>query len=145
MKLEPLVEAFIRAQRVGHLATVDVTGAPHVVPVCFAYVDGVVYSAIDAKPKRVAPARLRRLRNLRTNSAVQLLLDRYDEDWRHLAYVQLRGHASVLGVGAAEHAAALSLLGTKYRQYESMDLGASPVIRIEVESAVSWGLDASHS
>ncbi len=140
--LSPAEEAFIQDHRVGHLATVDERGSPHLVPVCFAYTDGIAYSAIDAKPKRVAPERLRRLRNLRANPAVQLLVDDYDEDWRRLAYLQLRGAATILTAGA-EQARAIRLLRAKYSQYAAMNLDDSPVIRIQVERAVSWGLDTA--
>jgi hypothetical protein len=37
---------------VGRLATVRRDGRPHVVPICFVIIDGVVYSAVDHKPKR---------------------------------------------------------------------------------------------
>ena len=140
--LSPAEEAFVRNHRVGHLATVDERGSPHVVPVCFAYADSIAYSVIDAKPKRVAPERLRRLRNLRANPAVQLLVDDYDEDWRRLAYLQLRGAATILEAGV-EQARAIRLLRAKYSQYAAMDLDDSLVIRIQVERAVSWGLDAA--
>ena len=61
------LEAFLNAQRVARLATVDAQSRPHVVPVCFAYADGVVYIALDAKPKRVPVRELRRVRNLIAN------------------------------------------------------------------------------
>ena len=56
---------FIESQRVAHLATADASGRPHVVPVCFAYLDGRIYIAIDEKPKR--SLRLKRLRNIEKN------------------------------------------------------------------------------
>jgi len=34
--------------RVGRLGTVTLDGRPHLVPVCFALVDEVVYTAVDA-------------------------------------------------------------------------------------------------
>ncbi len=141
--LSPAEDAFVREHRVGRLATVDGAGSPHVVPVCFAYADRIVYSVIDAKPKRVPPARLRRLRNLRANPAVQLLVDHYDEDWGRLAYVQLRGKAMILEPGT-EQLHGIRLLRAKYPQYAAMDIDASPVIKIAVERAVSWGLDTTH-
>ncbi len=92
-------DRFVRDHRVGHLATVDDAGSPHIVPVCFVYADSIVYSVIDAKPKRVPPAQLRRVRNLRSHPAVQLLIDRYEENWERLAYMQLRGKATILAAG----------------------------------------------
>jgi PPOX class probable F420-dependent enzyme len=133
----PDVEAMIREARVAHFATVDEHGRPHVVPVCFAWRDGIVYIALDAKPKRVPVTRLRRVRNLTANPEVQLLIDRYDEDWTRLAYVQLRGHAGLIEPGP-EHAQALDLLRAKYAQYRDMPLEDAPVIRIEVHAEVFW-------
>jgi PPOX class probable F420-dependent enzyme len=116
---------------------VDERGRPHLVPVCFAYRDGVVYIALDAKPKRVPLTRLRRVRNLLANPEVQLLVDRFDEDWSRLAYVQLRGRAGLLQPGP-EHTEALSLLRAKYPQYVAMRLEDAPMIRVEVYEAVAW-------
>jgi PPOX class probable F420-dependent enzyme len=136
--LPPHLETFLNAQRVARLATVDERGRPHVVPVCFAYGDGVVYIALDAKPKGVPVRELRRVRNLVANPEVQLLLDVWDEDWSRLAYLQLRGVASVIDSGA-EQAEALRLLRERYVQYVSMALDGAPVIRIEVTSHYAWG------
>jgi PPOX class probable F420-dependent enzyme len=138
MMISSAIEAFISDQRVARLATVDRRGRPHIVPVCFVYGDGLVHSVLDAKPKRVPVESLQRVRNLLTNPHVQVLIDRYNEDWAHLAYVQLRGLASLLREGP-EQVAAIARLRAKYRQYESMDIDASPVIRIEVRSVVTWG------
>ena len=52
---------FLGERRVGHLATADRSGVPHVVPVCFALSEGSLYIAIDEKPKRQPAARLKRL------------------------------------------------------------------------------------
>ena len=107
------------------------------VPVCFAYHAGVVYIALDAKPKRVPVTRLRRVRNILANPEVQLLIDRYAEDWSRLAYVQLRGRASLIEPGP-EHSQAIVSLRAKYTQYLGMPLEDSPVIRIEVYDLVAW-------
>ncbi len=135
--LTPELEAFVRDARVARLATVDERGRPHVVPVCFVYQDGAVYSLLDAKPKRVPVTRLRRVRNLLANPNVQLLVDRYEEDWSRLTYVQLRGRAELLQPGT-EHAVALAALRAKYPQYASMALEDAPMIKLTVEDAVSW-------
>ena len=55
---------FLSAQRVGHLATADGRAIPHVVPVCFTISQGTLYITIDEKPKRVAGAALKRVRNI---------------------------------------------------------------------------------
>jgi PPOX class probable F420-dependent enzyme len=138
MAISREVESFVRTQRAGRLATVDARGRPHIVPICFVYSDGCLYSVLDAKPKRVPVERLQRVRNLLARPDVQVLVDRYDEDWTRLAYVQLRGRARLLLPGP-EQVAAAHLLREKYAQYVSMDLRDRPVIRIDVLAAVAWG------
>ena len=137
MDLPPDFDALVREARVARFATVDEHSRPHVVPVCFAYQDGIAYIALDTKPKRVAVTSLRRVRNLLANPQVQLLIDHYEEDWSRLVYVQLRGHAGLIEPGP-EHAEALGLLRDKYPQYRDMPLDVAPFIRIEVYDAVSW-------
>jgi coenzyme F420-0:L-glutamate ligase / coenzyme F420-1:gamma-L-glutamate ligase len=136
--LPPQFEAFLNAQRVARLATVDAQSRPHVVPVCFAYTNGIVYIALDAKPKRVPVRELRRVRNLIAKPQVQLLVDVWDEDWTRLGYLQLRGVASLIEPGD-EQAAAVRLLRARYVQYGAMQLEDAPVIRIAVESYTAWG------
>ena len=50
--LSPDELSFVQAQRVARLATVDASGQPHVVPVCFVHLAGCIYIAIDEKPKQ---------------------------------------------------------------------------------------------
>jgi len=126
----------IESQRVAHLATADAKGRPHVVPVCFAYLDGHIYIAIDEKPKR--SLRLKRLRNIEENPHVALVLDRYDEDWSRLGWVLIQGTASVIDRGR-DHAQALEALRRKYPQYLEMALEERPVISVTVKRVSSWG------
>ena len=53
------------AARVARLATVDAVGRPHIVPVTFAVDGDVVFSAVDAQPKRGTA--LKRLANVAAN------------------------------------------------------------------------------
>jgi PPOX class probable F420-dependent enzyme len=131
---------FLHRRRVAHLATVGGAGAPHVVPVCFALVDLVVYVAIDEKPKRFQdPLKLRRLRNIAENPQVALVADVYDDlDWSQLGFVLLRGVARVLLEGE-EHAHAVTALREKYAQYRGMALDERPVIAIDVLHVSAWG------
>jgi PPOX class probable F420-dependent enzyme len=125
----------LETARVGHLATVDEQNRPHVVPVCFALIDGTLYTPIDEKPKR--GGELRRLRNLRANPAVCLTVDRWDEDWTRLAWLQARGTASLVD-DPDERARAIAALRAKYRQYDAMRLEERPLIRITVDRTVAW-------
>jgi PPOX class probable F420-dependent enzyme len=128
---------FLESRPVGHLATADSGGAPHVVPVCFAMSETAAYITIDQKPKG-NPRGLKRLRNIADNPSAALVADRYDEDWRRLGWVMLRGRAEILEAGA-EHDAAQELLRARYPQYRGMRLAELPVIAIRVERVTSWG------
>ncbi len=131
--------AFLERERVGRLATADADGAPHAVPVCYALSgDVLVHIAIDEKPKRGDPRRLKRLRNIAVNPRVMLLVDRYDDDWSKLGWVALRGRAAIIA-GGAGHAAALRALRARYPPYRTMNLETRDVIEIRIESATSWG------
>ena len=127
---------FIEGQRIAHLATADAAGRPHVVPVCFAYLDRRIYVAIDEKPKR--SLRLKRLRNIEENPQVSLVFDRYDEDWSRLGWVMIYGTATIIE-GGLEHELAVAVLHERYEQYRSMTLEGRPVISVTVERVSSWG------
>ena len=64
----------------------------------------VFYSAIDRKPKRVAPKRLARLKNIKKTPQVALLVDQYDEDWTRLWYVLVRGEAELVSASSGTQA-----------------------------------------
>ena len=131
--------AFVDRQRVGRLATADADRHPYVVPVCFARLGSRLYVPIDAKPKRGDPRRLQRLRNLRARPEAVLLLDEYDDDWRRLRWLALRGHATILE-GGNERAAALDALEARYAQYAAMRLAALdlPVIALAPQRVSRW-------
>lgn len=131
--------SFLETGRVARLATADRDGAPHVVPVCYAISsEDTAYIAIDEKPKSGDARRLKRLRNIAANPAVALVVDRYEEDWRRLGWVMLRGRAEILEAGG-EHAGAIRLLRARYPQYAAMALEALPVIAIRVARVTGWG------
>src|SRR5689334_19226144 len=85
--------AFVQRQRVARPATADVEGRPHVVPVCYAFDGARFYIPLDEKPKRVAARQLKRVRNIAARPEVSLVIDRYDDDWSRLAYVQVAARA----------------------------------------------------
>ena len=121
--------------RLGHLATASRDGRPHVVPVCFAWLPPVIYSAIDGKPKRTM--HLRRVRNVAETGRAALVVDRWSEDWTKLAYVLVEGPAEVLE-GGRERDEALILLTAKYPQYDDLPLADNPVIKLLAERTVQW-------
>jgi PPOX class probable F420-dependent enzyme len=121
--------------RLGHLATASRDGRPHVVPMCFAWLPPLIYSAIDGKPKRTML--LRRIRNIAETHRAAFVVDRWSEDWTKLAYVLVEGPAEVLEDGQ-ERDEALILLTAKYPQYDDLRLEGNPVIKVVAEHVVEW-------
>jgi PPOX class probable F420-dependent enzyme len=140
-KVSGAVQKILKKARVARLATLDAKGRPHIVPICFAYDGTRFYTAVDRKPKRVAPERLARLQNIRTVPRVALLIDQYDEDWTELWYILIRGRAKLIPTSAhKEHAWAIGKLRAKYPQYaRGMLADDAPIIRITPERTTSWG------
>jgi PPOX class probable F420-dependent enzyme len=136
--LQDRERSFLTAQRVGHLATADARGHPHVVPVCFAIAGDSLYITIDEKPKRHGARPLKRLRNMMDNPSTAFVADRYDEDWTRLGWVMLRGRAEILANGP-EHDSAQEILRERYLQYRAMQLAELPVIALRIERVTSWG------
>ena len=130
---------FLAAQRVGRLASADRAGVPHAVPVCYACDGARLYIALDSKPKRVPPERLRRVRNLLENPHVALVVDRYSDDWAALAYLLVQGKAPLLPLAHPAHAKAVALLRARDPQDRAMPIGREPVIASEPGRVVAWG------
>jgi PPOX class probable F420-dependent enzyme len=137
-RLTQFASRLIRSARTAHLATADSSGQPHVIPICFVFDGKQLYSPIDEKPKRTAPTQLKRLKNIRDNPNVALVIDRYDEDWSSLAYVLVFGKARILQRGE-KHRRVVRLLRHKYRQYKAMAIEERPMIMITPKRMVSWG------
>lgn len=133
----PWAVELLRTARVGRLATAGASGQPHVVPVCFALIGERLYWAVDGKPKR--SRELRRLRNIRENPQVSLVVDVWDEDWSGLCWVMAEGHAAVV-TEAGERARALEALVAKYPQYAAMALTATAgdVVAITPTRVIAW-------
>ena len=84
----------LESERVGRLGLLDDEGAPRVLPVTFALAEGLIWSAINNKPKRAGePARLRFLRR---DSRAALTVDHYSDDWAELAGVQVLGWVRIV-------------------------------------------------
>jgi len=124
------------AARVARLATAGADGRPHIVPMVFAPDRDVLFSAVDAKPKRTTA--LRRLANVQENPRVAVLADHYDDaDWTALWWVRADGTARVLEDGDPEAGRARALLAARYAQYRATPpLG--PVLAIAVERWSGW-------
>ncbi len=137
LRLIPAALRLVRSARVAHLATGDARGQPHVIPICFVFDGNDFYSPIDEKPKRTAPQKLKRIRNVLKNPQVSLVIDHYEENWRKLAYILVSGKARVL-LSGAKHRKAVKLLRRKYSQYRNMAIDRRPLIAIRPERVTSW-------
>jgi coenzyme F420-0:L-glutamate ligase / coenzyme F420-1:gamma-L-glutamate ligase len=137
---DPRVSAFLSAARLGHLATADASGAPHNVPLCFWFDGARFYFVLDEKPKSRPGKQLKRMRNIAANPRVALVVDQYEEDWTHLAYVLVRGTAALVE-DPQEYMLALRYLRDKYVQYRSMPLqpDKNAIVRIDPLHVHVWG------
>jgi PPOX class probable F420-dependent enzyme len=120
---------------VGRLGLLDDRGAPRVLPVTFAVWGESLVSAVDYKPKRVAPDRLARVRWLRANPRAALTVDRYDEDWSRLAWIQALGTVRVIDAASAPDA--LSALAERYAAYRVRPPGG-PVLVLHPDRVLWW-------
>ncbi len=116
------------------LGTIDEDGRPHLVPIVFAHLRGCLYTAVDHKPK--STRRLKRLRNIRANPLVSVLVDHYDDDWTRLWWVRIDGTAQVIESGVT-FAKAITALTEKYPPYAAQP-PPGPVIEIRIESMRAW-------
>jgi PPOX class probable F420-dependent enzyme len=120
-------------ERVARLAFVDERDHPRALPVTYAIAEGAVWSAIDEKPKRTRePARVRYLRR---RPSAALCVDRYDDDWSRLGWVQLLGAVEILDTVDAP--GALAALAARYAPYRERR-PPGPLLRLEPERALYW-------
>jgi PPOX class probable F420-dependent enzyme len=121
--------ALAAGARVARLGTLSNTGRVDLVPMTFALVDDVMYTAVDHKPKRTTE--LKRLENVRASPEVSVLVDEYDDhDWSTLWWVRLRGLARVVQEGP-EYDQGIDALVAKYEQYRSTR-PSGPAIVVEL-------------
>lgn len=107
-------------------------------PIVFVWRDGVLYTPLDRKPKRVSdPRRLRRVKNVLENPRVAVVVDRYHEDWDRLAFVLVEGTATLLESGREYDRAARALV-EKYAQYQDLPLAGRPLVRIAATKTTRW-------
>jgi PPOX class probable F420-dependent enzyme len=137
--ISPEVHARLELARIARLATLDAARRPHIIPICYVWNGSVFYSAIDRKPKRVAPTRLARLKNIEETPHVALLVDEYDDDWTRLWYVLIRGKTGLVSA-SSERKRALRFLRAKYPQYAAgMLANDAPILRITPQRITAWG------
>jgi PPOX class probable F420-dependent enzyme len=120
---------------VARLGLLDEDRRPRVLPVTFAVHEGSLWTAVDRKPKRDPAREPARVRFLRDNPRAAMTVDRYDDDWSRLAWVQVLGDVAVLAID--REAAALAALTAKYPQY-SREPPPGPVLRLRPQRVLCW-------
>ena len=83
------IERILADWPVARLATLAPDGRAELVPIVFAESGGALWSPIDGKPKR--GGELARVRNLRADPRVCVLLDHYDANWERLWWLRVDG------------------------------------------------------
>ena len=76
------------------------------------------------------------------NAAVEILVDRWSEDWSALGWLRLTGSGALLEpdlVGIDEHRAAVEGLRQKYSHYAEQAIDERPMIRIAIARVGRWG------
>ena len=126
------IKGLLASERRAVLATADGEGRPHAVPVVFAVYDDDIVTPIDRKPKTTRA--LGRRKNIERNPHVALLIDRWSEEWSDLAWVMIRGTASVQP--ASRSTGEIEAIIACYSQYRDTIEG-SEIIRI-VPRRISW-------
>src|SRR5215472_157555 len=91
------LKTIIDKATVARLATVDSECKPHLIPVVFVFDNDCFFIPIDDKTKRSKPENLKRIKNIRQNPNVALLIDEYSEDWRKLYFIMIQRKASIIG------------------------------------------------
>jgi coenzyme F420-0:L-glutamate ligase/coenzyme F420-1:gamma-L-glutamate ligase len=137
--ITPTVEDFIERARIARLATIDSEFKPNLVPVVFVFDSNHFFIPVDEKRKTAKPAKLKRIRNIQDNPNVALLFDEYSEDWTKLAFVMIKGKASIVNKieGNIQVRQAYKKLMTKYTQYQKVGVGEMCII-IKPEKVSSW-------
>ena len=135
------LERVLAVAPVARLASIGADGAPHVVPIVFVAVGGLLYSPIDGKPKRGTD--LQRLRNVAHRPHVSLVIDRYEADWRRLWWVRIDAVAQAMTSADAAPETwerIVAALRGKYAQYETVPLfdGVPTLLRMTPHRHAAW-------
>lgn len=144
------IEALIDRHPVARFATLDADLNIHQVPLVFARHKDIIWSPVDGKPK--SGGELARVRNVRKNPNVSLLLDSYEQDWSKLWWIRIEGIANIVEAKSdtnAHIADAVRALRHKYPQYQDIPVLRKPetLIAISPTKMISWcakTLDINH-
>ena len=135
------IEVILDRLPVARLATLDADLIIHQVPIVFARHKDTLWSPVDGKPK--SGGELARVRNLRKNPNVSLLLDSYEQDWSRLWWIRIEGIANIVDAESDTDkrvAVAVRALRRKYPQYQDIPVLRKPETLIAIRSTkmTSW-------
>lgn len=127
--LKPRQLAFLKERSLCRLATASKDARPHVVPVIYAMDGDDVVIAVDYKTKK--------LRNLQENPKVAIVVDEY----RPNRGLMVEGDCDLFERGK-EYLRLLKVLFDRFEYYRNNPWGEgeSPILRVRVTKAVSWGI-----
>ncbi len=137
VRLRKAVAKLLTRERVCRVATVNEGGMPHVVPVCPVLAEGKVYFASGSDSRKV--------RNLKANPRLALLVDLYSEDWSSLKGVMVQGTVRLLQRGP-QFRKIRTLLYRKYPQYPeeaALEESGDTIVEMTPTRLSLWGLDES--
>ncbi|MCS7146172.1 MAG: pyridoxamine 5'-phosphate oxidase family protein [Nitrososphaerota archaeon] len=129
MKFRDSEARFLQRNELCRLATIDSSGAPHLVPVCYVFRDGYLYIVSDLETMKI--------RNIKRDRRVTVLVDTYKPN----RAVLIRGEAEILLSG--EEFKEISELFFKrfaWARRDRWDEGEVALIKVKPLKSVSWGL-----
>ena len=138
------LEQLLATWPVARMATLGPSG-PRLVPIVFARAEAALWSPVDGKPK--SGRELARVRDIRADPRVSLLLDEYAQDWSRLWWIRVDGEARVVRPADPGRdprvAAAVEALRAKYPQYQATPVLREPptILEVRVRSIRSWCAD----
>ena len=135
MRLRKDLAKIVALERVCRIATTGRDGRPHVVPVCHVADNDRLYFATGRDSLKV--------RHLRANPHLAVVVDLYAEDWSVLRGVMIQGSVSFIDRGP-RFRKIRDLLYRKYPQYPKESAIAerdSAIVEITPRHVTSWGFD----
>ena len=131
-QLSKKVAAFVQWERVCRVATSGASGTPHVVPVCHALAGGKIYfgSGDDA----------RKVKHIRENPQVTVVIDAYSDTWSLLRGVMIQGRARIIERGP-RFRRGRDLLYRKFLQYPreaALSPSDSVIVEVTPTHVFSW-------
>ena len=132
--MEPLPDAvreFVTQARVCRIASVRVTGQPHVIPVCPVF-DGEATLYVDIGERYTTAE------GVRANGRIAVLIDEYDDEWSRLKGVLLRCHAEP--IEGEEKERAWEMIREKFPQYKPIGWKPRLTLALRIYDWRQWGV-----